>query len=784
MTRFRATVASAPIRKLLFLLAVFASDTTFAMNSEERLLFANGLYRRGMYEMAIPEYKALLSSDTAMQMHDLAAFRLGECYRSLGMTNDAVIFYDLVMDEHLQSVFVHRAAFRRAELDWQAGRLRDAAGRFQKLIEQKPPADIEAASLYHLGLCYSGMDRFKDADRNFRRMLSRHPTSPYADYARVALADILEQSGGSTDEMAKLLNQVVSTPETPALGAEAAAKAALLAYRLRDMKEASRLFTLLAGMPENPWIVRTRLEAAWSHILSDKFEKARVLAVNGLESAPPEDRPVWLYLRANIERRARDASSALKFYDEFLATAPGHEWAPVAAFEACGLAYQQQEYARVLELSELAASYPDSELQLLWMKAGALRGLGKNEAAAKVFRDLVKKFPDSEQAPTAAYQLALLAEEDGRIEEAAEAYMLVAEKYPASPMAADAFMAAASAALRAGKTEMAVQAWQNVTTQFPDYARIDEAWMGRARAEVELGRDHEAAKSLDQLLKHKTAVRLLAEAHFLRATLFEKAEKFEMADRHYQIALEQKPSISLARQIQHRRVTVLQRQGRNDEAAALMNQLISAGTAGTLPSPLLEWLARWNLEKQAYEDAERAGRRLAETGETPAWRQVGWYTAGVAAWARKDAKSARPAFRAAAELGLRTRETADSHFHLGLIALEEKKPGPAVAGLSRAAEHASDDAWMDIRAKAYLKLGVAHEALGEWADAARYYLGVGLLFDDAELTPESLYRAAGALHAQQQAKERDRVIKELKERYPDSEWTARARERWSENTQE
>jgi len=784
MMHRRAVSRAFCLRILCLLLCIGGADSASAMNSEERLLFANGLYRRGLYDLAAPEYRALMTNNAALQMQDLAAFRLGECYRNLGQTNDAAEAYALVINQHPQSVFMHRAAFRRAEIDWQSGRLKDAASQFQKVIERKPPEDIEAASLYYLGISLAGIDRFKDAEKNLRRMLRQHASSPYADYARIALADLLDQQGGSAAEIAGLLNTVVKKPETPALGAEATAKAALLAYRQRDMAEASLLFVLLADQTNNPWQVRTRLEAAWSHLFSDKLEKARVNGVEGLAAAPASERPVWLYLLANIERRAKAPDEAKKHYDELLASAPAHELAPVAAYEASGLAFQASEYERVLKLAEFVGANEDYELSLLWMKAGALRGLGRNTEAIKGYETIVAAHPQSDRAPAAAYQLALISEELGSLTNAASAYLAVAETYKDSAVAPDALMAAASASLRSGQPERAMDAWNKMIKNHPDHPGVDEALMGRARAEAELGRDKPAAATLGTLIASHTNSRFIAEAHYLRATLYEKSEQFEEAEFHYLRAVSLKPSPALARQIQHRRVAVLQRQGRSEDAAALMNRLLVEGGAGQLPSPLLEWLARWNLEQSAYPEAEVAGRRLAEAGDTPAWKQVGWYIVGTAALAQKKAAPAREAFDAAARLGLNTRETAEAHFQLGLMALEQKKYEEAIGSFSQAAERASSDNWMDIRARSYLQLGLAHEAMENWADAGRYYLGVGVLFDDPELTPESLYRAAGVLHAQQQNRDRDRILAELQERYPESIWVTRAIERWGGQNQE
>lgn len=764
---------------ILLLGSLAASDRAAAMDSEERLLFANGLYRRGLHELAIPEFEALLADPAATNMQDIAWFRIGECQRQLGLTNEAAIAYDRVVADHPASLFAHRAGFRRAELDWQAGRLKDAATRFEAVLARDPPEDIAAAALYHLGLCQLGLDRTATAEKSLRRLVRTYPASPYTDYGRVALADLVLAKDPTSEEAEAWLTDAAEEPETPALGAEALAKSALLSYRAqRHAEAAGRFGSLSERFPESPWIARTRLEAAWAYLLSDQPEAARVLAADGLAEASAEQQPAWWYLDANIARRTGDPVAALAAYDRLLAAAPAHELASAAAFEACTLAWQRDQHARVLELAPRARGPEERALPLRWMEAGAHRALGQTDEARAAYQDIIATFPASDRAPSAAYQLALMLEEDGDPEAAANAFTAVATNYPAHPLAADARMAAGTMWQQAGRMKDAATAFRTLIDEHPGYPALDEAHLGRARAELALDRTKPAAQALDAVIATSTNRRYLAEAHYLRGTLHEQADDPAAAETAYLAALATDPPASLTRQIQFRRVAVLQRQQRDPEAAALMNQLIRDGAGNQLPPALLEWLARWNLEQRADAEAETAALLLARHGNTPGWNLLGHYIAGVAARRQDKTDAAVDAFTQADASPLNAREAVDASFQLGELALAARQPDQAITHFRRAAERATADTMMDLRARSYLHLGLAHEALEDWAEAARYYLSVGVLFDDPTVTPESLYRAAGALQARQLDSQRDRVLDELRQRYPASDWTTRANERW------
>ena len=77
-----------------------------------------------------------------------------------------------------------------------------------------------------------------------------------------------------------------------------------------------------------------------------------------------------------------------------------------------------------------------------------------------------------------------------------------------------------------------------------------------------------------------------------------------------------------------------------------------------------------------------------------------------------------------------------------------------------------------MRARSYFGLGQAAAARDRSEEAARYFMSVAVLYDDPELTPEALYRAAEAFQKLGRAGDRDKALAELRQRYPQSSWAA------------
>jgi TolA-binding protein len=180
------------------------------------------------------------------------------------------------------------------------------------------------------------------------------------------------------------------------------------------------------------------------------------------------------------------------------------------------------------------------------------------------------------------------------------------------------------------------------------------------------------------------------------------------------------------------------------------------------------------LEQERPADAATVARHLGATGEDAAWQQTGWCLAGRASLAAGQAAPAEEAFRRALALDANTRYAAEAALRLGEIVLEAGKVNEAEDYFRRAGDLASDPSLLGIKARAYAGLADTALAGDDAAGAARYYMSVAILYDDPDLVPRCLFRAAEAFGKLGQAEARANALQELTERYPDSEWAKQA----------
>jgi len=166
----------------------------------------------------------------------------------------------------------------------------------------------------------------------------------------------------------------------------------------------------------------------------------------------------------------------------------------------------------------------------------------------------------------------------------------------------------------------------------------------------------------------------------------------------------------------------------------------------------------------------KAASYLVKMTKEDKWKQIGGYLMGKALELDKKVPEAMAAFRQSLTFDARTREGAEASLHLGEMFASAENFSEAKTYLEKASEWSAESELADIRARSFFSLGDLAMKQKVYEEAARYYLGVAILFDDPDLTPKSLFEAANAFGLSRKPIEQRRTISELLERYPDSEW--------------
>ena len=761
----------AAVRLALAVMLAGAAARVWGLDAREQIQFADGLYARGLWDVALKEYATALKQSTNQATEALICYRMGECHRSLGRTNEAEQCYVRVGALAEAGEYRVRAGMRRVEFLEAQNRPDDAVELAVGLTRASPTGDLAAACQYLAGTLQERVGRTNDAARSYDALLRDHAGSAFSSFAALALGGIVARQDPASARPAALYAYAATNASGPRVAAEAWYLLGEWRFRHRQFEEsAAACERLLALYPGDERAVAARVRRAWAAQNAGRYTDAIALAEEALKAKPGPREAEWLYLKANGERQLTLYEPALATYTALLNQYPKCEFAPAAGYERALTLFRLGRHADAIAQLRLQPIDPRVEKDAFWLLAESSLALNDEAAALANYRLLAEKYPHSDLAPDASYRLANLLQKQGQAGPAADAFDSLADRYPTNALAPQALFAAGACRGKAGSPEDALQEWVRLLARYPDSRFAEEALYQKGVKLTYLKRDDAALSAWREFARRYPASRFLAEAQFWAGVLLEAGGKPEEAETCLRAALKAGPAPDLERRARYRLALALRRRNEADEAAALLQGLLPGAPTNAVASEALEWLTDYQLQKKDYPKAVEASGRLVQQADTPAWQQVALCLNGKALQGAGRFDDARQAFEIAVALPGSTQAAADGWLRLGELALRGTNTAVAKAAFDKAADLSQGDAQIAVRVQAYVGIAKTFRAQGDDEGAARHYLSVGVLFDDPTVVPQCLHEAAEAYARLGRTDESAKVVRDLIARYPDNEW--------------
>lgn len=726
---------------------------------------AMSLYRDGRYSEALRLFSEALPSLAATKKEE-AMFSIGECYRFLGRSADALSIYRMLTQNNPKSLFAPAAWFWEGKLLMEREHYGEAVPLLQLAVDRGGGETAEAAR-YLLALCDFHVGNETGGSDQLRKVASS--ASPYRWEATRLLAVYLENRKDWAGALHYWRTLAVQAKDS-SLRWQATARAGWAALRAGETKTAEELFRQCLG-PDVPaeW-QNLAYEGQFEEMLSQKrFEEALAL----LESHPERfslERKVALLLRlGNGALQAGEKGSALQVFDHCLSLNPaGPAMAEAAYGRLVALAGFNQK--GVLDeanayLDRFGPSSPYAA-RVRFIQAQALSARGRFVDALPVWEDLVSRKPAGVPRPAALLGLGRADFECGRWKEAAETLERLGTECPDAPELLTARMTEGAAWDKAGNFAKALEAWKQALELAPRGSPEREAALGQAAL---LGRQLKQPKEMEGAFRALVEEYPTAKLRPLGCLLLGQAElgekRYGEAEKHLLEAREREPT-----------------------------QFFGPATT------MLVWLAygEKNLEKMGRYLGELEEKEPAAAAQLPA---ALYYWVGLS-WAKENrlilAKNALQKVCARADAGAYL-----SSAYWQLAEIERKlhewpgaiqcyrefrklDPGgadnsPVLLGFAEAETGAGDYASAQKHleqvllqepegrqnAEARMLLGNLYWTQKNYAEAAKTYSTLSLIYQDDEITPRAMEKAASSFARLGDEAQAANWRKRLKEKYPD-----------------
>ena len=310
---------------------------------QRQLEYANGLFARKLYDLAIPEYQKYLEDYPGRIGRANAYFSLGECYRNLHRDSNARINLQKVLNDYGDSEFAGPAAFALAEMAFMEKDYATALPLFHRSAARSKEPAVALSARYFEARCLEALGKKDEAADIYAQVAEIANPNPYREDARVTAATIFAARGKKLEAL-KQYEALANEAQKPALKAECAVRGGLIALEL---------------------------------VQADKGKADKAMT----------DRAAALF------QKGRTLPEAGKFR-------------PIAQVGFRRLQYQTGQYAQLLtdykkELEKLPEA---AQAEVLLLAANSERQLGHPKQAEALYRQITSKYPDREEAKDAAYQ--------------------------------------------------------------------------------------------------------------------------------------------------------------------------------------------------------------------------------------------------------------------------------------------------------------------------------------------------------------------------------------------
>src|SRR5216110_2499747 len=311
--------------------------------AQRQLDYANGLFTRKLYDLAAPEYQKYLDDYPGRAGRANAYFSLGECSRNLGRTSGARTNFQKVLNDYGDSEFAGPAAYALAEMAFTQKDYAAALPFFHRSAGKSKEPAVALSAHYFEARCLEALGRKEEAANIYVEVAEAGNPNPYREDARITAASIFTGRGRKIDAL-KQYEALANEAQKPALKAESAVRGGMIGLNLVQADKG-------------------KIDIAMADRAEALLRKGRAL---------PEAGKFRAIAQAGLRR----------------------------------LQYQTGQYAQLLaEYKKDQGNLPEAaQAEVLLLAANSERQLGHSKEAETLYGQIIKKYPDREEAKDAAYQ--------------------------------------------------------------------------------------------------------------------------------------------------------------------------------------------------------------------------------------------------------------------------------------------------------------------------------------------------------------------------------------------
>lgn len=779
---------------------------------KKQLDFADGLFEQRQYAQALEEYVKFLAQFPESASREAAARRRAVCLSELARTDEALAAFRQYIHDFPASDKLAEAETQIGILLLKKGELANAAQTLYAVVQRRGVAGptLEMA-LYYLGQTNYQRGKWSECGQQMKDYVTRFPKGAYAPLARYYLAECLRKQNQSREAVPHY-REVLKLAEGPQAGeyADLVEKAqynlAEALYETGQFAEAGATFTGLAEKFPNSALAETAAyQAVWAASAENNQDRTLTAAQRFVTRHPRSPlRFSVMSLLAGAQFDKKDYDGAANTYRAIIAgtTDPRERFLSEVRLLWCdfeaGRTENVIEGARKLVESppppliergtgEASGRSPHPELSavhLLW--GSALYRQGKYSEALERFRQVTRGYPESADAPAAAYYGALCLYAQAQYAEAARAFEEYATRFTTRDDAPFALWLAGEAHRQAGDPAAAADRLTTLLAKYPAFARRDDALYSLFLSYQALAKTDEMVAAGEEILAGSCAPERAAEVYYSIALCYSDHDDYARAVEYARKVLSlggvEQATGGIASAARYLLALGLSEQGKLDESAAELARLLLADPPyDRVDMRFHVWAAQYLFQKGQWKESRALWERLLARPEAGDYQAEARLRIGQASARLGDQAAARRQLLDFVKAYPDTMEAAEARLDIARTYAAEKQWKTALDFFEQSKEinlYSDENDQIVLGIQAAVEAAECRLHLGDDKTALRDLLYVVTMFDYSdEYRPRALYRLGEALEKTGDAKAARERWQEVVAKFPKSGWAKEAQKR-------